>query len=150
MIPPGYRNSQLQSQPQFPRSGKPGVTPHSTGKRWAQTLLSNEKQVGGDKSTFFSPLKHRTATEQQQLQQNGALKPPSNSHPQQPFPFLFCVQGVPHISSDFTNLTESNCPIPKHFHLPVRTPQPHTHIHNKLIQLHNHHFSDIIFKTSIS
>lgn len=73
MIPSGYRNSQLQLQPEFPRSRKPEITTHSMGKRLTQTLLSNEKEVRRDKSSSFSPLKHGTATEQQQLQQDGTL-----------------------------------------------------------------------------
>lgn len=66
-------NSQLQLQPEFPRSRKPEITTHSMGKRLTQTLLSNEKEVRRDKSSSFSPLKHGTATEQQQLQQDGTL-----------------------------------------------------------------------------
>lgn len=158
MIPSGYRNSQLQLQPEFPRSRKPGITTHSMGKRWTQTLLSNEKEGGRDKCSFFSPLKHGTATEQQQLQQDGALThfPPIPILepilvPSSPFPrppFVFRVSLVS--SVNFTNLTKSNCPIPKHFFLPMRTLQHHTYVHKKLIQLRNnlffwHYFWDIDF-----
>lgn len=90
MIPSGYRNSQPQLQPEFPRSPKPGITAHSLGKRWAQTLLSNEKEVGTDKSSFFSPLKYGTASEQQ----DGALAHlPPIPLPCSPFPrppFILC------------------------------------------------------------
>lgn len=151
MIPSGYRNSQLQLQPEFPRSQEPGITAHSMGKRWAQTLLSNEKEVGRDKSSFFSPLNTG-----QQLSSSSKME---HSHTSLQFhppavpshtTFYFVFRVSPISSVNFTNLTESNCPIPKHFFLPMKTLQRYTSVHKKLIQLHNNHFLDIIFETSIS
>lgn len=107
-----------------------------------QWKTSGERQI-----QLLQPFKHRTATEQQQ-QQDGALTHlPPMPLPSSLFPhhLLFCVSSV-----DFTNLTESNCPIPRRFFLPMKTLQRYTHVHMKLIQLHNNHFLDIIFETSIS
>lgn len=113
--------------------------------------MSNEKEVGRDKSSFFSPLNtgQQLSSSSKMGHSHTSLQfhpPAAPSH----ITFYFVFRVSPISSVNFTNLTESNCPIPKHFFLPMKTLQRYTSVHKKLIQLHNNHFLDIIFETSIS
>lgn len=124
MIPSGYLHLQLQLQSEFPRPQKPTTT-HSTDKSFSKRMnpfcsegpseqWKQDSKMKGDKSSFFTPLKHRTATEQGRKEAAATarwwtptpLPKPNTGSPCPGPPFISCSGCPPYLPGCFTNLTD--------------------------------------------
>lgn len=145
IISSGYLNSQLQLQSEFLRPQKLTTT-HSTGKSFSKRTnpfcseqRKQDLKMKGGKSSFFIPLKHRTATDRDRREAAATatrctptlpFKPTTGSPcPQSPFISSFRLSSL--VISVFHKPDRQNpqCPLSKHFFLPVRTLSSYTHLH---------------------